>query len=161
MEINKLLLSAISFVLVLVFGYLAILMYLTWPVSELSIEKAGVFGDSFGILTALFSGLAFSGLIVTLILQSKQLKMQKEDLNLQREELKLTRKELAKTSEAQIQQVKELQEAAKLNALCTLVQVKTDLSMQTQNVIPAGTIHIEDRNKLIEKLEKVLVENDT
>jgi len=49
--------------------------------------ERGTFGDSFGAINALFSGLAFSGLIFTIYLQ-------REELGLQREELKMTREEL-------------------------------------------------------------------
>ena len=45
-----------------------------------------MFGDSFGVLTSLFSGLAFAGLIWAIFLQ-------KQELRLQRKELELTRKE--------------------------------------------------------------------
>lgn len=45
----------------------------------------GVSGDMFGALTALFSGLAFAGLVVTLV-------MQREELDKQREELLQTRR---------------------------------------------------------------------
>ena len=48
----------------------------------------GTFGDMFGAVNALCSGLAFSGLIVTLI-------MQHEELGLQRKELAQTNEELA------------------------------------------------------------------
>lgn len=40
-----------------------------------------MFGDSFGALNALFSGLAFAGLIVTLIMQKDELSMQREELD--------------------------------------------------------------------------------
>lgn len=53
-----------------------------------------LFGDSFGALNALFSGLAFAGIIYTIQLQRKE-------LQLQREELKLTRKELMRSAVAQ------------------------------------------------------------
>jgi len=36
--------------------------------------KAGEFGDLFGALNAVFSGFAFSGLIITVIMQMKELK---------------------------------------------------------------------------------------
>lgn len=52
-----------------------------------SSTERGTFGDKFGAVNALFSGLAFAGLIVTLLYQ-------KEELKLQREELAETRKEL-------------------------------------------------------------------
>jgi len=48
----------------------------------------GTFGDMFGGLNALFTGLAFAGVIYTMILQ-------REDLKQQMEELKLTRQILA------------------------------------------------------------------
>ena len=35
-------------------------------------EKQGQFGDQFGAVNALFSGLAFAGLIFTIILQKKE-----------------------------------------------------------------------------------------
>ena len=54
----------------------------------------GTFGDQFGAVNALFSGLAFAGLIYTIILQNRDLAMQREDLRLQREELALTRQEM-------------------------------------------------------------------
>ena len=54
----------------------------------------GTFGDQFGAVNALFSGLAFAGLIYTIILQRRDLELQRNDLKLQREELALTRKEM-------------------------------------------------------------------
>lgn len=54
----------------------------------------GIFGDMFGVVNALFAGLAFCGLLITIW-------QQREDISLQREELELTRKELKKSAEAQ------------------------------------------------------------
>ena len=52
------------------------------------------FGDSFGAINALFSGLAFASLIYTIFLQ-------RGELQLQRQELQLTRSELTRSAEAQ------------------------------------------------------------
>ncbi|MCC6373116.1 MAG: hypothetical protein IT236_19080, partial [Bacteroidia bacterium] len=52
----------------------------------------GTFGDMFGSINALFSGLALAGIILTILLQRKELK-------LQREELKDTRKEFQTQNE--------------------------------------------------------------
>jgi hypothetical protein len=49
-------------------------------------DNRGTLGDMFGTINALFSGLAFAGIIFTILLQRKELK-------LQRDELKSTRKE--------------------------------------------------------------------
>lgn len=54
----------------------------------------GTFGDQFGAVNALFSGLAFAGLIYTIILQRRDLVLQRKDLKLQRQELALTRHEM-------------------------------------------------------------------
>lgn len=61
---------------------------------EVNISDKGAFGDMFGGLNALFSGLAFGGLIIAILLQRRQLKLQVDELALQRKELELTRKEL-------------------------------------------------------------------
>jgi hypothetical protein len=57
-------------------------------------DERGTFGDQFGAVNALFSGLAFAGLIYTIILQRHDLKLQRRDLRYQRRELELTRKEM-------------------------------------------------------------------
>lgn len=57
---------------------------LTWNIVDS--EKIGIFGDMFGAVNALFSGLALFGIIVSII-------MQKEELGLQRIELRNTRTE--------------------------------------------------------------------
>lgn len=55
-------------------------------------EDRGTFGDMFGSINALFSGLAMAGIILTILLQRKELK-------LQREELRDTRGEFVKQNE--------------------------------------------------------------
>jgi len=54
----------------------------------------GTFGDQFGAVNALFSGLAFAGLIYTIILQHRDLEIQRHELKLQREEIALNRREM-------------------------------------------------------------------
>ncbi|MCR6477979.1 hypothetical protein NU688_17590 [Variovorax sp. ZS18.2.2] len=44
-----------------------------------SLADSGTFGDSFGVLTSLFSGLAFVGLIWTILQQREDLKVQRDD----------------------------------------------------------------------------------
>lgn len=54
-------------------------------------EHVGVAGDMFGGLTALFSGLAFAGLIFTLLVQKNELDLQRGELRLARREYELQR----------------------------------------------------------------------
>lgn len=43
-------------------------------------SHAGTFGDKFGVVNALFSGLAFAGIIITIYLQMSELKLQRKEL---------------------------------------------------------------------------------
>ncbi|WP_336032972.1 hypothetical protein [Acinetobacter bereziniae] len=52
-------------------------------------EKYGTFGDTYGSLNTLFSGLAFAILIITMFIQRQELKEQRIELQLQRKESEL------------------------------------------------------------------------
>lgn len=69
---------------------------LSWWLINKNIDcstERGTFGDMFGAVNALFSGLAFAGLIITLLYQKEELKLQREELAQTREELKGQREE--------------------------------------------------------------------
>lgn len=55
-----------------------------WFISDW--QTRGQFGDSFGVVTSLFSGLGFAGLICTIVLQKKQIDIQRDDSEVLREE---------------------------------------------------------------------------
>ncbi|MCK9618997.1 MAG: putative phage abortive infection protein [Methylobacter sp.] len=61
----------------------------------------GTIGDMFGAVNALFSGLAFAGLIYTIFLQKNELGLQRKELELTREELRGQRE----TMQAQNEQI--------------------------------------------------------
>lgn len=66
-------LIVLSVVLCLYGSYLCLLLW-NVPFSEFAEKiREGVFGDSLGTLNALFSGLAFSGILITLLFQRKDL----------------------------------------------------------------------------------------
>ena len=52
--------------------YWSVITYLILPTN--CNGERGQFGDMFGAITALFTGLAFAGLIITILLQSQELK---------------------------------------------------------------------------------------
>lgn len=79
----------------------------------------GQFGDLFGSVNSLFSGLAFAGLIYTILLQGHELSLQREELRLQREEMARSREQLAEQARLQ-----------KLDLLATVSQLKIT-SLQT------------------------------
>jgi hypothetical protein len=71
-------------------------------------DKSGTFGDTFGAINSLFSGLALAGIIYTIYLQ-------KTELSLQRKELEYTREELKRTADAQESSSKMMTEQLRLN----------------------------------------------
>lgn len=74
------------------FSAIIALWVLTWILVKALISgpsEQGQFGDMFGSVNALFSGLALAGIIFTILLQ-------KDELGLQREELRETRQEFIK-----------------------------------------------------------------
>src|SRR5688572_12539876 len=86
-----------------VFGIVVLLWSTCWiAVSNLYFSdwpERGQFGDMFGAVNALFSGLAFAGIIITIMLQSQELGLQRVELQLTRNELEQTRKEFQKQNE--------------------------------------------------------------
>lgn len=96
---NSIALIMISVAVSIVLAYAAFIIWKTWPISGWSVGQSGVFGDSFGIITALFSGLAFAGLIWAILLQRDDLRLQKVELALTREVLKDQKEQLRKQNE--------------------------------------------------------------
>ncbi|MDY6371733.1 MAG: putative phage abortive infection protein [Bacteroidales bacterium] len=89
-------------------------------VVHVNMEKRGQFGDMFGFIGALFSGLAFAGLIVTMLQQREDLQNQKDEIKLQRQDLeaqtealKLQKEEIAQTNKELELQRKEMVEQNK------------------------------------------------
>ncbi|MBI1731904.1 MAG: putative phage abortive infection protein [Gammaproteobacteria bacterium] len=71
---------------------------LVW-VFMLPLEGRGTIGDMFGVVNALFSGLAFTGIIYTVLLQSRELQLQRRELSLTRVELEGQKLQLAAQNE--------------------------------------------------------------
>lgn len=69
---------------IILIAWITSMFVIKWKFSNWTIR--GTFGDSFGAINSLFSGLALGGIIYTIFLQKKE-------LSLQRKELKNTRKE--------------------------------------------------------------------
>ena len=95
-ELKKYILIALSFVFILWLGVFVSNIWLLYYKAEFN---GATLGDSFGIVNALFSGLAFALLIYTAL-------MQKEELRLQRQELRDNREELKRSADAHKELVK-------------------------------------------------------
>lgn len=86
---NKLTMSAPFVAVGVIFlSFSGALVFAIWPIDLVSLANGGLFGDSFGALNALFSGLGFAGVVVTLLYQQKQLKIQQDELSSTQAELR-------------------------------------------------------------------------
>lgn len=101
-------------------GGLIYTLNIGWP-------ERGQFGDMFGAVNTLFSGLAFASLIYAL-------RLQRRDLNLQRRELEMTRSELARSATAQA-------EAAATAARVEKLQLESmELTILTNKIQSAAAV---------------------
>lgn len=82
-------------IVIVLWGYS--INFVEWQAPEES--DRGTFGDQFGAINALFSGLAFAGLIYTILLQREELQAQREELGHTRDEIKKQREELEQQNE--------------------------------------------------------------
>lgn len=118
----------------------------------------------FGAVNALFSGLAFAGIIYTIL-------PQRRELELQREELRATRTELARSASAQEKSEQALQaqvEAAEFGQRLTAINHMLEFSQQSYSRLlkePMGEKEIEicqtwseRRFDLIAELDRVYAE---
>ena len=91
--------SAKAGICLVVVAGIAVLFYLWgavfFPKWIPSVLKRGQWGDSFGVVTAFVTALAFIGLIWTIRQNSKQIAIQQKELKIQIEEQRLMREEVA------------------------------------------------------------------
>ena len=75
-------------------------LWLSWvDYPQTAVEYAGTFGDSFGAVNALFSGLAFAGVIIAIFLQSRELYWQRIEVRGSTKALEAQEKQLTKQVE--------------------------------------------------------------
>lgn len=127
-----------------VLGYVIASQFADW-------QHRGTFGDMFGAVNTLFSGLAFAGVIYAIFLQS-------QELELQRKELELTRSELSKSAAAQTELAKLTLHTAKINAVSSKLNTYTTL-MVNRRLIPGEKGVARDYvGETLKDLEKLLDE---
>lgn len=117
------------------------------------------FGDMFGSVNALFSGLALAGIILTILLQRKELSLQRKELQDTRQELKRTATAQENSEKALRRQAENLKISAKLSALNTLVNYYSELEMRKRNgqahQLDLGQI-MELKNNYVKRIEEIL-----
>ena len=108
--------------------YIIISIILLWLSSGILIyllldnwNDRGTFGDLFGFINSLFSGLALAGLIFTIYSNRNELKIQREEIEINRKELIKSRKIQERSERVLEEQVKQLKLTTKLTGLQILV----------------------------------------
>lgn len=99
------------------------------------IKDRGVYGDSYGAVSSLFTGLGFAGLVFTILLQQREIKLQRDDFFPQLQEMQQTRDEVVRQSRLQELQLKQSIVQLKFSALQIEVeQIKVEgLQWQEHN----------------------------
>jgi hypothetical protein len=92
-----------------------------WP-------KASSISSTFGAASALFSGLAFVGVIHAILLQKSELALQREELRLQRAEFKQSRKQLRRSADAQQKSEEALREQVNVQFFTAYLNAIRDMS---------------------------------
>jgi len=105
----------------------------------------GTFGDMFGGVNSLFSGLAFAGVIYAIFLQQYELRLQRKELRLQREAMQLMKEGQDRTAEAQEQGVELLEEERKERDAAvmpsfTLMGIQFVRSTPTERIMESGLL---------------------
>jgi hypothetical protein len=102
-------------------------------------QDAGQFGDLFGGLNALFSGLAFAGVIYAILLQRRELELQRQELQQTREEMERGRVEAARAAAAQLA-------GARLAALSALIEHMKGAIRETEGTLASTKSEIARRS---------------
>ena len=136
----------------------------TWAASGFllySDEERGTFGDMFGAVNALFSGLAFAGIVYTILLQRRELELQREELHVTRLELSRSAAAQEKAEAALAKQVEALQYGQRLTTINNLLEFANHcndrLKSQRMNAVESHQQQLwaSRRYQLMERLDEV------
>jgi len=117
------------------------------------LAERGQFGDLFGSVNALFSGLAFAGLIYAIFLQRQELILQRQELQLQREEMRASRIQLAAQAKALDALFHATVGQIRVSALQSLIEAK-----KQQSLVGSATQR-QKRAIEIEKIAQTMMES--
>ena len=93
----------LGYFLALAVGAFVLCVFYLYGVSRFFCDwtQKGLFGDSFGALNSFFSGLALAGVIITVYLQSRELRLQRKEMRGSRDALREQAKKMENSSQIQ------------------------------------------------------------
>lgn len=122
-------------------------------------DELEAFGNMFGGINSLFSGLALAGIILTVLFQKNELTLQRLELIETREELKRSAEAQEKSEKALRRQAENLKISAQLSAMSTLVNYYIDEEKRLKHIFPSPTEYTQATDKkrdCIRKIEEIL-----
>lgn len=144
------LISTVVVIIQFVAGYIIYLKFDTW-------NNRADFGEMFGAVNTLFSGLAFAGVIYAIFLQRRELELQRNELEMTRAELRRSAEAQEKSESALSSQANALVLTAKLSALNSFVEAqknKLEL-MKNEGTHYSHDVYIEERRKFNHSFERL------
>jgi hypothetical protein len=124
--------------------------------SSIKVGDSGPFGDTFGTINALFSGAAFAGIIYTILLQRRELRLQRYELELTREELRRSAEAQEKSEQALNTQAQSLLLASQINAITSRIEAYTFQIGDAKGTNRDVSCLRAERHSLVEELDKLL-----
>jgi hypothetical protein len=147
---SLILISMVVVIIQCVAGYIIYLTFDTW-------NNRADFGEMFGAVNTLFSGLAFAGVIYAIFLQRRELELQRNELEMTRAELRRSAEAQENSERALADQAQALTLTAKLNALNSFIGAqknKLEL-MKSEGTHHSHDIYIEERKKFNHSFERL------
>lgn len=136
------------------FAFVVAAWVLTWVLLT-GQDDRGTWGDMFGGVNALFSGLALAGVVIAILLQSAELSLQRQELEDTREEIKGQRGEMELQNATLREQ---LYESSFLELLAQFRQVAGGVTWPISNEAPL--IGAPAMRKAANLLERILVNSE-
>ncbi len=138
-------------------------IFILWALSGVIIyflldnwSDRGTFGDLFGVINSLFSGLALAGLIYTTYISRKDIIDQRGEIEINRKELIKSRKIQEKSERALEEQAIQLKLSTKLNGLQTLVSYFTSQISNQNNSEEVILLARKKRREAISEIDKII-----
>jgi uncharacterized membrane protein YgaE (UPF0421/DUF939 family) len=147
---SLILISTVVVIIQCVVGYIIYLKLHTWN------DRAD-FGEMFGAVNTLFSGLAFAGVIYAIFLQRRELELQRNELEMTRAELRRSAEAQEKSESALTSQAHALTLTAKLNALNSFIEAqKNKLELiRSEGTHYSNAEYKEERRKFDNSFERL------
>lgn len=144
-------------------GIIIIGIVLVWALSGLLTmvyldewSHRGTFGDLFGAINSLFSGLALAGLVYSIYSSRQEIQLQREEIELNRKELIKSRRTQEKSEKALEAQVEQMRIASKLSGINTLITYYSGVIANPEKPEEVREKAREQRRELIKEIDGLI-----